>query len=93
MWGRAPWHEVPREEPVRCTEINTKEVIDMDSKLMRVEDVQRVLGISRWKTYEMITRGELPVLRIGRLVRVPRPALDEWIAANTAGGPDRGQAA
>ena len=78
---------------MRGTETRRKEVIDMDSKLMRVEEVQRFLGISRWKTYEMITRGELPVLRIGRLVRVPRPALEKWIAANTAGGPGRGQAA
>jgi len=35
--------------------------------------------------YELIARGELPVIRIGRLVRVPRPALEEWIVKNTAG--------
>ncbi|MDQ6636639.1 MAG: helix-turn-helix domain-containing protein [Candidatus Dormibacteraeota bacterium] len=27
----------------------------------------------------MIRQGELPVLRIGRLVRIPRSELDKWI--------------
>jgi excisionase family DNA binding protein len=66
----------------------------MDDKLLlRAEDVQRLLGIGRWKTYEMIARGELPTLRIGRLIRVPRPALEEWIVANTSGTGSRGDAA
>jgi excisionase family DNA binding protein len=55
----------------------------MSELLLKVEDVQRLLGIGRWKVYELITRGELPVLRIGRLVRVPRPALEAWIEAKT----------
>jgi putative molybdopterin biosynthesis protein len=55
----------------------------MSELLLSVEDVQQLLGIGRWKVYELVTRGELPVLRIGRLVRIPRPALEEWIEANT----------
>ena len=51
-----------------------------DRALLRVEEVARLLGIGRSKTYELIARGELPSLRIGRLVRVPRHALDQWIA-------------
>jgi excisionase family DNA binding protein len=62
----------------------------MDERLLRAEEVAKLLGIGRWKTYEMITRGELPVLRIGRLIRVPRPALDAWIVANTAGAASSG---
>lgn len=52
-------------------------------ELLTVEEVQAVLGIGRWKAYRMIERGELPTLRVGRLVRVPRAALMGWIAANT----------
>jgi excisionase family DNA binding protein len=54
-----------------------------DKTLLRAEEVARLLGIGRSKTYELIARGELPSLRIGRLVRVPRHALDRWIADHT----------
>ncbi len=52
-------------------------------ELLRAEEAAIVLGIGRSKTYELIARGELPSLRIGRLVRVPRQALDRWIADRT----------
>lgn len=55
-------------------------------ELLTVEEVQAVLGIGRWKAYRMIERGELPTLRVGRLVRVPRSALMDWIAMNTRPG-------
>ena len=58
----------------------------MDSGLLlRAGDVSRLLGVGRSTVYELIARGELPAIRIGRLVRVPRPALEEWIVRNTAG--------
>jgi len=56
-----------------------------DGLLLRVRDVCRLLNVGRSTVYELIARGELPVIRIGRLVRVPRPALEEWIIRNTAG--------
>ncbi len=55
----------------------------MSRELLRVHEVARLLGIGRSKTYELIARGELPSLRIGRLVRVPRHALEQWIADHT----------
>ncbi len=55
----------------------------MSRELLRADEVARVLGIGRSKTYELIARGELPSLRIGRLVRVPRHALEQWIADHT----------
>jgi len=48
--------------------------------LLRAEEVARLLGVGRTKVYELMATGELPAARIGRLVRVPRPALDCWIA-------------
>ncbi|MGH7883163.1 MAG: helix-turn-helix domain-containing protein [Candidatus Dormibacteraceae bacterium] len=56
-----------------------------DRMVLRVEEVHELLGISQWTIYEMIRRGELPALRIGRLLRIPRPALEEWVAARTTG--------
>lgn len=61
-----------------------------DPELLTVVQVQEVLGIGRSKVYELVAQGQLPVLRIGRLVRVPRVALDRWIEANTR---RRGEAA
>jgi excisionase family DNA binding protein len=34
----------------------------------------------------MIAREELPVVRIGRAVRIPRRDLERWITARTTGG-------
>lgn len=52
-------------------------------ELLRVEEVQAVLGIGRSKVYAMLAQGELPVIRLGRVVRVPRGELARWIAEHT----------
>jgi len=52
--------------------------------LLRAEEVGRVLRIGRSKTFELLGSGDLPVLRIGRVVRVPKAALDRWIDEHTA---------
>lgn len=52
-------------------------------ELLTAREVQDVLGLSLSKVYDMMARGELPTLSVGRLVRVPRSALAAWIAANT----------
>lgn len=63
------------------------DVIDLQgSELLRPEEVGRILGVRRTKLYAMLRSGELPTVRIGRLVRVPRPALDAWIADRIRGG-------
>jgi excisionase family DNA binding protein len=48
--------------------------------LLDSREVARLLGISRTKTFQMMARAELPSLRIGRCVRVPREALLQWVA-------------
>jgi excisionase family DNA binding protein len=42
-------------------------------------EVAELLGLSRSKVFEMLAAEELPVVRVGRVVRVPREQLDEWI--------------
>jgi excisionase family DNA binding protein len=46
-----------------------------------VEEAARFLALGRSKTYELIARGELPVIRIGRSLRVPTMALQAWLRA------------
>ncbi len=55
----------------------------MDRELLRADEAARVLGIGRSKVFEMLRAGELPVVRMGRSVRIPRQALSAWIAART----------
>jgi excisionase family DNA binding protein len=52
--------------------------------LLRVEEVAQLLGLGRTRTFQMVSAGQLPVVRIGRFVRIPRAALEEWIAERTA---------
>lgn len=54
-----------------------------ERELLRVEEVQAILGIGRSKVYEMVAQGELPTIRLGRLVRVPRGELARWIERRT----------
>jgi len=55
-------------------------------ELLRAEEVALVLGIGRSKVFELLRAGELPVIRLGRSVRIPRRALDEWIERRTEHG-------
>jgi len=42
-------------------------------------DAGKRLGLRRNATYEAIARGEIPVLRFGRRIVVPRAALDRLL--------------
>jgi excisionase family DNA binding protein len=46
-----------------------------------VEEAGRRLGISRAHAYELVARGELPHLRLGRRIVVPRHALESLLAS------------
>jgi excisionase family DNA binding protein len=55
----------------------------MEPLLLKAGDVAKLLGLGRSKVFAMLAVGELPVIRIGRSVRVPRAALEAWIAEHT----------
>ena len=55
----------------------------MEPLLLKAADVAELLGIGRSKVFAMLAAGELPVIRLGRPVRVPRSALEGWIAEYT----------
>ena len=48
--------------------------------LLKVPDAARLLNISRDHCYELIARGEIPHIRLGRVIRIPRVGLEQWIA-------------
>jgi excisionase family DNA binding protein len=49
---------------------------------MTVTEAAKVLGISRTLAYEMVQRGELPHLRLGRRLVVPVPALERLLGVD-----------
>jgi excisionase family DNA binding protein len=54
----------------------------VERALLRVGEAAEMLGLGRSKVYTMASRGEIPVLRLGRAVRIPRSLLLEWISSN-----------
>ena len=47
--------------------------------LLTVPETARLLRISRNLAYDLVARGELPAVRLGRVIRIPRGELDDWL--------------
>lgn len=54
---------------------------------MSVEEASEALGISRSLAYELVRRGEIPSLRLGRRIVVPVRALEELVRQAGAAAP------
>jgi excisionase family DNA binding protein len=50
-----------------------------------VEEAGRILGCSRNSAYEAVKRGEIPVVRIGKRLLVPKSALERMLNGEPAG--------
>ncbi len=55
----------------------------LEPLLLKAPEVAKLLGLGRSKVFAMVAAGELPVIRIGRSVRIPRQALERWIRDQT----------
>ena len=71
---RLPKQEVNVNRSRKCSHPNSHE---------RNNGVGNLLGQGRSKVFFMLAAGELPVIPIGRSVRVPRAALERWVAECT----------
>ncbi len=60
-----------------------REEEEMEPLLLRAGEVARLLCLGRSKVFAMLAAGELPTVRFGRSVRVPRVALERWIEERT----------
>ena len=58
--------------------------------VLSVTEAAGLLGISRGLAYELVARGELPSLRLGRRIVVPRRALEALLEADVADPVDAG---
>lgn len=50
-----------------------------ESRLLTVEQAAEYLGCGRSTVYVMLDTGQLPSLKIGKLRRISRTDLDDWI--------------
>jgi len=48
---------------------------------LSVPEAANLLGVSRDLVYDLVAQGELPALRLGRRIVVPRRALEELVDA------------
>ena len=55
----------------------------MEPLLLRAEEVGKALGLGRSKVYELMASGQLPVVRIGKAIRVPADGLEKWVQGQT----------
>ena len=55
----------------------------LEPLLLRATEVGKLLGLGRSKVFAMLAAGQLPAIRIGRSVRVPREALERWVREQT----------
>lgn len=68
-------HHVPNDRP---------DEHHLRSALLRVSEVEHVLGISRRSVWRLISLGELERVQIGRAVRIPRKSVEAFIAKGGA---------
>jgi excisionase family DNA binding protein len=59
--------------------------LDSERLVLSVSEVGELLGLSRAFAYELVARGELPVIRFGRRIVVPKAALLEMLEAAASG--------
>lgn len=50
---------------------------------INIEEAARQLGISRASAYNAANRGDIPVVKIGKRLLVPRAALERLLAGET----------
>jgi excisionase family DNA binding protein len=51
-----------------------------ERQVLSVEEAARALGLGRNSAYQAVQRGEIPVIRIGRRLVVPKAALERLLA-------------
>ena len=76
-----------REGPSAADSIHAGDKTGLDGMTerlaLRVPEVAELLGTPQRTIYRWIAEGRLPTIRVGRVVLVPRRALEEWIERET----------
>lgn len=60
--------------------------MDTEKLTLSVSEAAKLTGIGRDCLYRLTRRDDFPVLRLGRSIRIPRRALEQWIEREAARG-------
>jgi excisionase family DNA binding protein len=52
---------------------------DNAQEFISLNELQEILGIGRTKAYDLVTSGDLPAVRIGRIIRISKRDLTNWL--------------
>lgn len=52
----------------------------MERVLLKACEVGQALGVGRSLVYQLISEGQIPSVRVGRCIRVPKSWLDRWVS-------------
>lgn len=55
---------------------------DNDIILYTPKDIQRIFGLGRDKTYNLIRSSGFPKIQIGREYYIPKDKLEKWVSGN-----------
>ncbi len=55
-----------------------------ERKTLTIDEAAKLLGVGRNQAYEAARRGEIPTLRIGRRLLVPRAAFERMLNGEAA---------
>lgn len=58
----------------------------MQNELLNPSDIAHSLGVTTGRAYQLIGEGVIPHVRIGRRIRIPRTAWEEWLEEQNAQG-------
>lgn len=58
----------------------------MEKLTMTVEEMAECLGIGRNGAYNLVKKGRVPALKIGRQIRIPKAAFVAWLAVEAGTG-------
>jgi len=59
-----------------------------ERQTVSVEEAGKIIGLSRWGAYEAAKRGDIPTVRIGRRLFVPKARLARLLEGGSAANRD-----
>ncbi|HSH58717.1 MAG TPA: helix-turn-helix domain-containing protein [Acidimicrobiales bacterium] len=73
-------HDAPRDVPNASASGQSRpQPLSTDRLTLTVEEAANILGISRAFAYQLVAKKELPAVRLGRRIVVPRKAVEAMV--------------
>ena len=75
---------IPEKKPRsrKTPPVNTSPIGEL--QLLTPEDIMIAMRLSRSSVYKLLKRGEIPTVKIGKMLRVNKSDFEHWLAGHTA---------